>query len=183
MMTSRQRSIRAAVADPPYIGQSAKHYADHPDFAGEVDHGTLVARLVAEFDAWALCLHSPSLHLCLDHCRDHGLDLMSGDVRVMAWVKPFAAFKRNVRVAYAWEPVIVKVADRLDGAIPTRDFVAEPITMQRGLTGAKPEAWCYWLFAAMGLRPGLDELHDLFPGSGAVARAWDAWSAQGAFAA
>jgi hypothetical protein len=26
----------------------------------------------------------------------------------MAWVKPFAAFKRNVRVAYAWEPVIVK---------------------------------------------------------------------------
>jgi hypothetical protein len=95
----------------------------------------------------------------------------------MAWVKPFAAFKRNVRVAYAWEPVIVKVAPRLEGATPTRDFVAESITMKRGLTGAKPEAFCHWLFRAMGLRPG-DDLHDLFPGSRAVERAWESFNAQ-----
>ena len=117
---------------------------------------------------------SPSLRFLLPLCPE--------DVRVMAWVKPFAAFKRNVRVAYAWEPVIVKPAERLDGAIPTRDFVSEPITMRRGLTGAKPDGFCFWLFAAMGLRP-CDELHDLFPGSGAVARAWDSWRAQGSLVA
>jgi hypothetical protein len=42
------------------------------------------------------------------------------------------------------------------------------MTMQRGLTGAKPEAVCRWLFEVMGM----------FPGSGAVGRAWDAWRRQ-----
>jgi len=32
-------------------------------------------------------------------------------VRVGAWVKPFAAFKRNVRIAYTWEPVLFKPGD------------------------------------------------------------------------
>jgi len=92
----------------------------------------------------------------------------------MAWVKPFAAFKRNVRVAYTWEPIIVKAAERLEGAIPTRDYVAEPITMRRGFHGAKPERFCYWLFGAMGLRSG-DRLDDLFPGTGGVMEAWRKW--------
>jgi hypothetical protein len=43
--------------------------------------------------------------------------------------------------------------------------------MKRGLSGAKPERFCFWLFNCMGLRP-CDELDDLFPGSRAVA-AWD----------
>lgn len=30
--------LRVTVADPPYPGQSKKHYGDHPDYAGEVDH-------------------------------------------------------------------------------------------------------------------------------------------------
>lgn len=172
------RRLTMAYADPPYIGQSAKHYADHPDYAGEVDHHALIGRLVAEYpDGWALSLHVPSLHVVLDHCRDHGLDLMAGDIRIGSWVKPFAAFKRNVRVAYTWEPVIWKPAERLDGAIPTRDHIAEPITLKRGLTGAKPERFCHWLFAAMGLRRS-DELHDLFPGSGAVMAAWVTWTQQ-----
>jgi hypothetical protein len=165
------RRLVMAYADPPYPGQAARHYGDHPDYAGEVDHAELVARLELEYpDGWALSTSSPALRDVLPLCPT--------DVRVMAWVKPFAAFKRNVRVAYAWEPVIVKVAERLPGAIPTRDYVAEPITLRRGLVGAKPDAFCRWLFAAMGLRPD-DVLHDLFPGSGAVARAWEAWSAQG----
>lgn len=40
--------MRVAIADPPYIGQSAKHYADHPDYAGEVDHLLLLRRLQLE---------------------------------------------------------------------------------------------------------------------------------------
>jgi hypothetical protein len=37
--------------------------------------------------------------------------------------------------------------------------------------GAKPATFCYWLFDLLGALPG-DELVDLFPGSGGVARAW-----------
>src|SRR4051812_47065211 len=160
--------LHMAYADPPYPGQSLKHYGDHPDYAGEVDHAELVQRLEIDYpDGWALSTSSPALREVLNLCPH--------DVRVMAWVKPFAAFKRNVRVAYAWEPVIVKPAERLEGAKPTRDFVAEPITMKRGLAGAKPERFCYWLFEAMGLRPE-DHLDDLFPGSGAVSAAWEKWS-------
>jgi hypothetical protein len=167
-----------AYADPPYIGQAKKHYEDHEDYAGEVDHGELVERLVRDYpDGWALSLSSPSTHIVLDHCRDHGLDLMAGDIRLGAWVKPFAAFKANVRVAYAWEPLVIKSAERLDGATPTRDFVSCPITMKRGLSGAKPEVVCHWLFAAMGLRR-TDQLDDLFHGSGAVKAAWETWTMQ-----
>jgi hypothetical protein len=169
--------VRGAYADPPYIGQSKKHYGDHPDYAGEVDHEELIWTLQRHYDCWALSLSVPSLHIVLDHCRDQGLSLMDGDVRLLSWVKPFAAFKRNVRVAYTWEPLIVKVAPRLEGAIPTRDHIAEPITMKRGLTGAKPERVCHWLFAVMGLRR-TDSFVDLYPGSGAVARAWETWTQQ-----
>lgn len=30
--------MRIAYADPPYPGQARKHYGQHPDYAGEVDH-------------------------------------------------------------------------------------------------------------------------------------------------
>jgi hypothetical protein len=157
--------LRMAYADPPYPGQSAKHYSDHPDYAGEVDHPALIERLIRDYpDGWALSTSTPALRDLLPLCPP--------EVRVMAWFKPFAAFKRNVRVAYAWEPILVKVAERLPDARPTRDWVSEPITMRRGFTGAKPEKVCLWLFEAMGLRP-CDALDDLFPGSGAVADAWD----------
>lgn len=45
--------MRICYADPPYPGQSAKHYADHPDYAGEVDLNELVAELY-ETDGWIL---------------------------------------------------------------------------------------------------------------------------------
>lgn len=188
------RTLRMAYADPPYIGQSAKHYSEHPDFAGEVDHDDLIEHLIGHYpDGWALSLSSPSLQMVLAACERHGLytlypdTLKGGDIRVTAWIKPFAAFKRNVRVAYAWEPIIIKPAERLEGASPTRDFiedlsvfdldlaVRESITMKKGLTGVKPDNVCHWLFGAMGLRP-CDDLADLFPGSGAVSRAWRSWT-------
>jgi len=58
-----------------------------------------------------------------------------------------------------------------------RDYIAEPITLRRGLVGAKPEAVCRWAFEVVGAEPQ-DQLDDLFPGSGAVSRAWDAWRSQ-----
>lgn len=99
----------------------------------------------------------------------------------MAWVKGFAAFKRNVSVAYAWEPVIVKPARKpvVSKRLVNRDWVECPITLRRGLTGAKPEKVCHWTFEMLGARPE-DELCDLYPGTGAVTKAWVTW--QGLFA-
>jgi hypothetical protein len=56
-----------------------------------------------------------------------------------------------------------------------RDWVAENITLKRGLVGAKPRAFCRWLFGLLGAQPG-DTLDDLFPGTGAVLAAWAEWN-------
>lgn len=162
--------VRIAYADPPYPGQSAKHYGDHPDFAGEVDHAELIDRLYSEFDGFVLHTSAPAIAEVAQLLRD--------DVRWCAWVKPFAAFKANVPLAYAWEPVIVRPCRRQtvsNRITPLRDWLAEPITMQRGLSGSKPERVCWWLFEAVGAEPE-DSFFDLFPGSGAVWRAWLDWS-------
>lgn len=168
--------MRVAYADPPYPG-CAHMYRDHPDFAGEVDHTALIYKLVSEYDGY--CLHTSSTAL------DEVLERFSIETgisdrpRVMAWVKPFAAFKANVSVAYAWEPVLVKAVRKpvVKAGMAYRDFISEPITMKRGLTGVKPERVCHWLFEVMGCEPE-DELHDLFPGTGAVAQAWESWVSQ-----
>jgi hypothetical protein len=84
--------------------------------------------------------------------------------RWMAWVKGFAAFKRNVPVAYAWEPVIVKPARKpvVSKRLVLRDWIECPITLRRGLTGAKPEVVAHWAFETVAARPD-DTLDDLFP--------------------
>jgi hypothetical protein len=163
--------VRFAYADPPYLGLAARFYGDrHPD-AADYDrpeaHQALIDRLSAEFDGWALSLHSPSLKVILPMCPD--------DVRVMAWVKPFASFKPGVRVAYAWEPVIVRGGRKRGRDHDTvRDWIAENITLQRGFPGAKPNAFVLWLLDVWGA-DRTDEIVDLFPGSGAVQRAIDGW--------
>ena len=149
------KTLVVAYADPPYVGQAKKYYADHPDFAGEVDHGELIGRLVRDYpDGWALSLSSPSTHLVLDHCRDHGLSLWDGDIRLTAWIKPFVAFKRNVRLAYAWEPLILKTAPRLPGAAPARDFIDELALFDLRPSGAGADyhaAWADWREAREGM--------------------------------
>jgi hypothetical protein len=168
-------SLRIGYADPPYPG-CAFMYKDHPDYAGEVDHADLIARLERDYDGWVLHTSSTAgLRAVMPLIT--GLD----GVRVMGWMKSFAAYKRNVSVAYAWEPVIVKAARKpvVSSRAVMRDWietpaVKAPITLKRGLTGAKPEAVCHWAFEMVGARPE-DEMHDMFPGTGAVSRAWETW--------
>ena len=156
---------RAAYADPPYIGQARKHYSHDPQCA-EVDHAELIQRLEG-YDGWALSCSTPSLQQILALCPP--------DVRIGAWVKPFCAFKANVNPAYAWEPVIFKPArKRTREQVTVRDWHSEVITLKKGLVGVKPQSVAFWLFEILGLH-GSDELDDLFPGSGAVSRAWEAW--------
>jgi hypothetical protein len=160
--------MRFAYADPPYIGQARKHYGAA---AKEVNHPLLIGYLSESFDAWALSLSSPTLRTILPMCPE--------DVRVAAWVKPFASFKPGVNPGYCWEPVIVRGGRRLGREAATvRDFVSANITLQKGVSGAKPEAFCNWLFEFVGLTPD-DEFIDVFPGSGAVQRAWEKFTSQG----
>lgn len=179
MRTQSDRSIRVAYADPPYLGQGRKHYGRHHQQASDWDrpstHQALIAQLLSEFpDGWAMSCSSPSLRVLLRLCPD--------DVRVAAWVKPFHIFKKGVRPAYAWEPVLFRGGRNTGHPPPVkggkattpRDWVSANITLRKGLTGAKPEPFCTWLFDLLNLRP-TDEFIDLFPGSGAVTTAWSQW--------
>lgn len=158
--------LRVAYADPPYVGQSAKHYG-----GAEVNHRLLIAHLCDEFpDGWALSLHAPSLRDLLPLCPD--------DCRVSPWVKPFASFKPNVNPAYCWEPVIWRGGRKRGRDEATvRDYYSGNITLQRGLVGVKPDGFCFWLFDLLGMERG-DDLADLFPGSGAVSQAWGSYQRQ-----
>jgi hypothetical protein len=159
-------ALRFAYADPPYVGCS--QFYDHPDTArwdDPAEHIALMHALDARYDGWALSCSAPSL-----------VQLLPGapvNTRVGAWVKPWAAFKRNVRVAYTWEPVLFhRIAPRRDGEPVGRDHLSEGMTMRRGLTGAKPDRFADWLRVLLGYVEG-DTLDDLFPGSGAIAAAFD----------
>ena len=49
------------------------------------------------------------------------------------------------------------------------------LTLPGRVTGTKPAAFCRWVFTLLGAAPA-DSLDDLFPGSGAVSRAWAAYT-------
>lgn len=165
---------RFAYADPPYPN-TAYLYRDHPDFAGEVDHAELVDRLVAEFpDGWALSTSAAALREVWALCPR--------STRLMIWDKPFTPMKPTASVQFGWEPVLVcggRPRQLADGLV--RDVVsANPVayrSVDGGVIGMKPPAFCHWLFKILGARPG-DELVDLFPGSGAVAAAWQRFQEQ-----
>lgn len=159
--------MRIAYADPPYIRQAAKHYADDPQCA-EVDHAKLIERLEG-FDAWALSMSAAMYSL------KEIVALAPDSARMAAWVKPFASFKKGVDPAYTWEPVLFRTKRQWSREQNTvKDHVIESITMLKGLSGVKPARFSFWLFDLLGCEPD-DEFHDLYPGSGAVTAAWDSW--------
>ena len=90
---------------------------DDPD-----QHMMLLWELDQQYDGWAYSLSSTSLKDILLHAPP---------CRIASWVKPFAAFKANVRIAYTWEPVLFKPGrdSSKDGAPVGRDHLSEPITM------------------------------------------------------
>jgi hypothetical protein len=187
--------IRFAYADPPYPGKARKYYGDHGDYAGEVDHAALIERLEDEFpDGWALSTSQNALRQVLPLCpapisrgaRGGGV---RHQIRVLAWCKTSAQAGSPLGTApaalFGWEPVIIRGGRPASAGAPRpRDWLVCPIEMYTlrpkpdgHVTGAKPPAFCRWLFECAGLQPH-DELVDLFPGSGAVAAEWRAWSRQ-----
>jgi hypothetical protein len=160
---------RFAYADPPYPGQS-RMYAQHPDFAGEVDHRELVDFLVAEFpDGWALSTSARALQPVWALCPT--------ETRLGLWLKEFVPMKPTVSVQHGWEAVLFRGGRprAIEDGIVADFVVANPVAYKAvdgGVIGMKPEKFCRWLFAILGAGPG-DELVDLFPGSGAVSKAWE----------
>lgn len=155
-------AARYAYADPPYLGCGRLYRDQHSDaeaWDNPDTHRLLIERLMDEYcDGWAVSLHEPSL-------RDY-LQWVPQAARIAAWVKPFAVFKPNVTRAYTWEPVIFYGGRKIGRKEPTwRDHIVESIALKKGLTGAKPRAFCEWVLDGLGWRPE-DDLHDLFPGTG-----------------
>jgi hypothetical protein len=172
--------MRFAYADPVYLGCS-RLYPEHPEsyvWDDSERHRELIDSLVSMFpDGWAMSLSMPSLRTLLPMCPE--------DARVAAWVKTFCAFKKGVRPCYAWEPVIFwrgrnpnagyshKPPAKGGAQTTPKDFLAAPITLKKGLTGAKPEAFCEWVLDLLNVQAG-DEVVDLFPGTGVMGRVADA---------
>jgi len=83
---------------------------------------------------------------------------------------------------WTWEPLLVRIPHWRQRH--PHDFVRDTLVASQPhgflgneITGQKPVAFCHWVFNLLGLGPE-DELADLFPGSGAVGHAWDAWRRQ-----
>jgi len=163
--------MKFAYADPPYIGQAKRHYD-----CEEIDHELLLYRLCTEFpDGWALSCSSSSLRQLMR------MPSMPDDIRVASWVKSFGAFKRGVRPAYMWEPVLFRggrnpcnghralIPEKNGKQTTPKDFIIEPITLKKGLVGAKPPRVCRWILDLLNVQPG-DEVVDLYPGTGIMGR-------------
>jgi hypothetical protein len=176
--------VKFAYADPPYLGCCKLYDHHHPDGRCWDDlgtHASLIMGLVRDYpDGWALSATSVSLRALLPMCPP--------DVRVSPWAKSFSAFKKGVRPAYAWEPIIWRGGRNPNHGHPhapperngeqstPKDFhwtdeggLLAPITLRKGLTGAKPEKVCGWILDLLNAQPG-DTLDDLFPGTGVMGR-------------
>jgi hypothetical protein len=163
---------RFAYADPPYPGLARKYYSSHQDYAGEVDHAELIRRL-STFDGWALSTSAAALPAVLASCPP--------GTRVAAWFRgerPTSSYSPLT----AWEPVIYFGARRYlsSGSARRVDalvyFSRPRLTDTHRVIGAKPAAFCAWLFQLLGLLPQ-DQFVDLFPGSTGVARSWETYRA------
>lgn len=178
--------LRLAYADPPYPGLSAEYYADHPDYAGEVDHAELISRLSIEYDGWALSTNARSLRLLLPLCPP--------DVLVASWHRGERP-TRSGRPLNAWEPVIYwggridpdlelpSLVDDSDAStraaarrVDALELFSRPrLTDPRRVVGAKPAGFARWMFQLLGALPQ-DDFTDLYPGSGGILRAWNIYA-------
>lgn len=170
--------LRFGFADPPYPGQAQRHYGDHADFDGEVDHAELIDRLMREFPAgWALCSGALMIR--------EVVPLLPEGIRTLAWSKPMTPFKPGVSVQFGWEPVYLWAGRRRARMAPmVRDWLLlSPVQWSLhgkpdgAVIGMKPAPFCHWIFDCLGARAD-DVMVDLFPGSGAVGHAWATYSAQ-----
>lgn len=163
------KPMKFGYADPPYPNLSAKYYR-----GSEVNHENLVSRLRDEYpNGWALSTSPAGLEMVLGVCN-----VLIGPnlVRVCPWVRG-ARRGVSMRPRASWEPLIVFGGrPRRVGPAEVSDdsLVLHPsrhLTLPRRVIGMKPPGFSAWMFRQLGAARG-DTLDDLYPGSGAVGRAW-----------
>jgi hypothetical protein len=161
---------RFAYADPPYPGKSG-YYVERQ----EVDHAELIERLIAGWpDGWALSTSAESVPQVLRMCP--------AGIRVCVWrrqVRP----TRSRRPLSAWEPLLVYggrelSTDRPQEVIDHLDYRGRYDSYPGALVGMKPPEFAVWMFSMLGATAG-DTLDDLYPGSGAIGRAWELYTSRG----
>ena len=164
--------MRFAYADPPYPGESSKHYD-----GAEVDHESLVVRLITEYPhGWALSTSSVGLPIVLDCIPRAGRRAFMRELRIGIWNRGSRSSK-SYYARDAWEalvvhggrPVELGPRDKLDNVLTA--FPRTFRSMPGRVVGAKPPAFSVWMFKMLGAMRG-DQLDDLYPGSGQVTRAW-----------
>lgn len=165
---TRDASRRFAYADPPYPGKADYYYDQVLTFDGEVDHRELVDRLMSDYpDGWALSTSSEALQGVLRLCPP--------GVRIGSWHRRIRHV-RAVRPLASWEPLIVyggrpystsSTQHVLDRLVYEGRYASYP----GALIGMKPPEFAVWLFRQLNACVG-DQVDDLFPGSGAILRAW-----------
>ena len=155
--------MRFAYADPPYPGQAVSRYN-----GTEVDHAALIVSL-RDFDGWALSTSASALLPIWQ---------LAPEARCAAWVKTWATNGWS-RVRWSWEPLLfvtprrgIKPGERSD---VWDSHVCAPATAVGSWQevpgkggGSKPESFVHWMLDLLGYQEGVDELIDIFPGSGAV---------------
>jgi hypothetical protein len=159
-----------AYADPPYPGLAKRYYGME-----EVDHGELIDLLVARYpDGWALSTSSDAL-------RDVWA-LCPAGTRLHVWVNGPRKGK-SYSALCAFEALLVFGGRRRRE--PVVEDLSDVLTWggrqhshPRAMVGMKPAAFCEWMFRLLGASRG-DRLDDLFPGSGAVERAWRLYTSPG----
>ncbi|MEZ5087724.1 MAG: hypothetical protein R2722_16280 [Tessaracoccus sp.] len=170
--------MRLAIADPPYLGRSRRWYGDGRGHGGgrgraaahaaaerwddPETHRQLVAYLEAGYDGWVIAASADSLVTYLPVCPDA--------VRLLVWHKG-NAIPSGSRIASQWEPVIARIPEGRSGrtaGAAVSDVLDAGISYRHNYVGSKPYRWTHWVLDVLGYQPDVDELHDLFAGSGAV---------------
>jgi len=178
--------MRFAYADPPYLGRAEYYRAYHPEAMAWNDpetHRSLIARLQAEYDGWALSLSERSLRTILPMCPV--------EARCAAWITDRPRFAgKAVPVRKHFEPVvfcggrsyadtgnraadfIVTKQEPLPAGQPRYAMRKSDLRSGRIFVGRKPAAFALWILDLLGWTPA-DTIDDLFPGTGAVQTAWN----------
>jgi len=191
---------RFAYADPPYPGLARRYYG-----CEEVDHTELVGRLVRDFpDGWALSTSAAALQSVLAICpAGVRVCIWVRPARATRALRARNSFEplivaggrlRHVAVSSSTcrSELAATDASRSTPATSVAAAGARPVAEDLrdvlhwggrqhshpgALVGMKPAAFCEWMFRLLGAAAG-DELIDLFPGSGAVGRAWLIYTSQ-----
>lgn len=172
--------MQLAIADPPYLGRARRWYGDgrgHAAGRGRADehveaprwdtveaHEELVDELEQRYDGWAIAMAPDSLSVYLA--------VAPAEARVAVWSRGNAV-PTGSRVRALWEPALVRVPDAraAHGAGAGVDDVLTAGIRPGGFAGRKPEQWTHWVLTMLGYDPAVDDVEDLFPGSGAVSDA------------